>query len=395
MLGTWETRWSSVERPEPLPNATIGAVMRTAISIADNIARLRKEAHLTQADLADFLGVTKASVSKWETGQSFPDIETLPKIATYFGISVDKLLGYEPQLTREGIRKACELLKKAFAEEPFEQARDKCRSLVRDYYACYPLLVQVATIYLNHFPLVEPASQQAFIEEAVDLCHRVRANASSSAVIKQAETIEAAFRLAVGDPQVAAELLESTVEIEMGADVLLAQAYAASGYPDKADETLQGTLFQSLVLDLNRLSSMAMLHVGNPEKLAVIHERALAVIDAFEFEKVFVNCGAIHLSFAMAFVAGGDVDSALDCLDDYERACRLLEFPVKLHGDEFFDKTDAWIEEVSTSGTSTPTDQAIIKLSMVNSVSANPAFAPLADNPRFKLVVKNLEEIAR
>ena len=118
-------------------------------------------------------------------------------------------------------------------------------------------------------------------------------------------------------------------------------------------------------------------------------------MDAFEFEKVFVNAAAIHASFAMAFMAGGDVERALDCLDDYVRACRLLEFPVKLHGDEFFDKADAWVEEVNTLGTSTPTDQTLIKRSMVDSVAANPAFAPLADNPRFKLVVKNLEEIAR
>lgn len=369
--------------------------MQASINIADNIARFRKEARLTQADLADFLGVTKASVSKWETGQSYPDIATLPKIATYFGISIDKLLGYEPQMTKEGIREAYERLRKAFAEEPFEQAHEKCQELVRDYYSCYPLLVQMAALYLNHLSLVEPPKQQAFIEESIDLCRHIRENASSSATIKHAETIEACFLMASGNPQLATELLESTVEIEMGADVLLAQAYAASGQPDKADETLQGTLFQSLALDLNRLSSMAMLHVGNPAKLAAIHQRALAIIDAFEFEKVFVNAAAIHHAFAMAYLAGGDVDHALDCLDDYVRACRLLDFPVRLHGDEFFDKADTWIENVNTTGTSAPRDEALIKRSMVDGVAANPAFAPLADHPRFKLVVANLEEIAR
>ena len=369
--------------------------MQTNINLANNIMRIRKESRLTQADLAEFLGVTKASVSKWETGQSYPDIETLPKIATYFGVSIDELLGYEPQMTKAGIRDACERLKRAFAEQPFEQAHDACKELVRDYYSCYPLLVQVAALYLNHLPLAEPAKQQAFIEESIDLCHHIRKNAQSSATIKQAESIEACFFLASGKPQLAIELLEDTVEVEMGADVLLAQAYAASGQPDKADETLQGTLFQSLALDLNRLSSMAMLYVGDPAKLAVIHQRALAIIDAFEFEKVFVNTAAIHASFAMAYMAGGDADHALDCLDDYERACRLLEFPVKLHGDEFFDKADAWVENVNTTGTSAPRDEALIKRSLIDSVVANPAFAPLADNPRFKLIVKNLEEIAR
>ncbi|MDO5118285.1 MAG: helix-turn-helix transcriptional regulator, partial [Eggerthellaceae bacterium] len=61
--------------------------MASAIALGNNIYQLRKETRLTQDDLATFLGVTKASVSKWETGQSFPDIELLPKIATYFAVT--------------------------------------------------------------------------------------------------------------------------------------------------------------------------------------------------------------------------------------------------------------------------------------------------------------------
>ena len=82
--------------------------MEAGISIARNIARMRKENALTQEDLATFLGVTKASVSKWETGQSYPDIELLPRIATFFGISIDELVGYEPQLSKQEIRAAYE-----------------------------------------------------------------------------------------------------------------------------------------------------------------------------------------------------------------------------------------------------------------------------------------------
>ena len=104
--------------------------MQTNINLANNIMRIRKESRLTQADLAEFLGVTKASVSKWETGQSYPDIETLPKIATYFGVSIDELLGYEPQMTKAGIRDACERLKQAFAEQPFEQAQSSRTGLL-------------------------------------------------------------------------------------------------------------------------------------------------------------------------------------------------------------------------------------------------------------------------
>ena len=221
--------------------------MKSAITLGANISRLRKEAHLTQDDLASFLGVTKASVSKWETGQSYPDIELLPKIATYFDTTVDTLIGYEPQMSKAAIARTYAKLSAAFAQGPFEEAHAQCQALVRDYYSCYPLLVQIVALYLNHLSLAEPAKQQALIEESIDLCHHIRKNAKSSAVIKQAETVEACFLVASGKPQLAIELLEGTVEVDMGADVLLAQAYAASGQPDMADETLQGALFQSLV----------------------------------------------------------------------------------------------------------------------------------------------------
>ena len=44
------------------------------LKLSDNIIRLRHERKITQEELADFLGVTKASVSKWENAQSMPDI---------------------------------------------------------------------------------------------------------------------------------------------------------------------------------------------------------------------------------------------------------------------------------------------------------------------------------
>lgn len=368
--------------------------MKSAITLGTNIGRLRKEAHLTQDDLATFLGVTKASVSKWETGQSYPDVELLPKIAAYFDTTIDALVGYEPQMTKAGIARECARLRTAFAELPFEEAHVQCQALVHDYYSCYPLLVQIATLYLNHANLAA-GEGPALLNEAIDICRRVRNNSNSSADIKQAEAIEASILLVTGNPQDAIDLLSPAVEFDVGADVLLANAYGALGQVDEADKVLQSALFQSIALDTNRLSQLAMLHAANREKLDTIHRRALSLIEAFDFESVFLNCAAVHLSFAMAYLMGGDAQTALDCLEDYEHACRKLEFPLKLHGDAFFDKLDTWFEEASVTGTSTPRDEALNKKSLVESVSANPMFASLADDPRFKSIVANLEEIAR
>ena len=369
--------------------------MEPVISVGANIYRLRKDARLTQDDLAGHLGVTKASVSKWETGQSYPDVELLPRIAAYFDTSVDKLMGYEPQLSRTGIKRECARLREVFASGPFGEAHAQCRQLARDYFACWPLLAQIAVLYLNHLDLAEDVERERLADEGVELCRRVRRHSESSADVKLAEAVEASLLLAAGNPQAAIEALGESPDVDMGTDVLLASAYSALGQTDEADTALQGALVQSLVLCLNRLAQLAMLYASSPVKLGVAHERALALIDAFDMEALYVNCGAIHLSFAMAYMMGGNAGCALDCLDDYERACRKLDFPIKLHGDDFFDKAEAWLEDANDIGTSAPRDEALMRRNLVESVAANPAFATLSDEPRFKRVVASLEEIIR
>ncbi len=61
--------------------------------IGENIKKLRRERDLTQEEVAAHLGISFQSVSKWERGEGYPDIEMLPTLSNYFGISVDELLG--------------------------------------------------------------------------------------------------------------------------------------------------------------------------------------------------------------------------------------------------------------------------------------------------------------
>lgn len=65
------------------------------------IAELRKNKGVTQSELADFLGVSFQSVSKWENGITMPDISLLPMISEYFQVSVDEILGLKPLSNRK------------------------------------------------------------------------------------------------------------------------------------------------------------------------------------------------------------------------------------------------------------------------------------------------------
>ena len=61
------------------------------ISIGKNIKDLRKNMNIGQEVLANAVGVSVQAVSKWETGQSLPDVGIIPDIAAFFEVSIDSL----------------------------------------------------------------------------------------------------------------------------------------------------------------------------------------------------------------------------------------------------------------------------------------------------------------
>jgi len=64
------------------------------IYISENIKRLRKIKNITQEKLAEHLNISCQAVSKWERGETFPDLSLIIPLASYFGVTTDDLLGF-------------------------------------------------------------------------------------------------------------------------------------------------------------------------------------------------------------------------------------------------------------------------------------------------------------
>ncbi len=65
------------------------------LNLGEKIRELRHRDSRTQEDLANALGITSQAVSRWESGGSYPDMEMIPSIANFFGITIDELFGYQ------------------------------------------------------------------------------------------------------------------------------------------------------------------------------------------------------------------------------------------------------------------------------------------------------------
>jgi tellurite methyltransferase len=95
-----------------------------------NIARLRKAKNLTQELLAEKLKVSFQAISKWETGQSYPDIEILPKLTELLETNIDYLLGHVPGDIKKTI------YQDAYEADNFYwglQPSDFCYEIIKNY----------------------------------------------------------------------------------------------------------------------------------------------------------------------------------------------------------------------------------------------------------------------
>lgn len=110
------------------------------LNIGDTIKYLRKEKDITQDELADILGVSYQSVSRWENGICYPDIELLPVISEFFGLTVDKLLGINEHIEQEKVAQYLYRFQKAISQGKVYDCIDIAREGVAEYPNNFALL---------------------------------------------------------------------------------------------------------------------------------------------------------------------------------------------------------------------------------------------------------------
>lgn len=333
------------------------------------------------------LGLTRA-------GQSYPDITTLPVLATFFDISVDELIGYSPQLTREAIHKVYASLANQFASKGYEQTLQESEEISKKYYSCYELQFQLAVLYLN-YGIGAPTAElrKTMIDRVIELCKRVKEESGDSLLMRNANSLEASAHLFLSNAVEVIELLEDTMVPTQEDVVILANAYLMQGKTDKAKETLQFRIYENVMNLMNELITYLMLFITQKDTFEDIKHRMLHIAEDFGIEKLNPNImGNVYYSIAVAYMQQGNLEDAMDMLQRYVNTCKKFEFPIKLQGDEFFDMIEKKFA-LYDIGTVCPRDEKTVKESMVVAVKDNPVFLALKEEKEFKNIIKQLELI--
>lgn len=158
--------------------------------IAEHIRAERCWCGYTQEELAGRLGVTKAAVSKWECGQSAPDIALLPKLASLFSVTLDELLGYEPLASVEK-RSEVQAHLQLLLGDDIAQALDYANDQAALHWSDSELLRMVVLLaHPENPPFFESVQEYLWDEgdEATDAAREESADAFCAAFAKRFET---------------------------------------------------------------------------------------------------------------------------------------------------------------------------------------------------------------
>lgn len=365
------------------------------IQIGNRIASERKKRKKTQEELAFYIGVSKAAVSKWESGQSYPDITLLPLLAAYFNISIDELVGYEPQLCKEDIRKLYIRLSEEVKKKEFSKVYEECNQYVKKYYSCWSLQFHMALFLLNNAALAgESDKVEKMIEEAIIILDRVTRNHEDFSMAKQAKYVQANCYLQLKEPAKVIDLLDEEIDIPASKNVILAMAYEMKGDTSKAIELLQSYLYNCIMGIVTTYSNVLQLYMGNEQKME-LHLRCLEdLCDAYQIKQMHpANVAAVYLNTAYCYIQMGDNDKAIKYLEKYtdiltQKGC----FPLKLKGNEIFDQLNSYFENLDL-GTAMPRDEEMVKKDMKSIILDSPIWEPIKEDASFKKICMRLKLI--
>lgn len=114
------------------------------LSLPANINKLRKEHSMTQEQLAEALGVTFASVSKWERGIAIPELNLIAEMADLFEVSIDALIGYE---FRNNDRDHVTARLKQYLHDRDEDAFSDIEKALQRYPNCFDIVYYSASVF--------------------------------------------------------------------------------------------------------------------------------------------------------------------------------------------------------------------------------------------------------
>jgi len=241
----------------------------TMIKLGEKIKSLRKQKNISQEVFANYLGVSFQAVSKWENGNTMPDVTMIPAIASFFGVSTDELFDFNIYEIEKNIEAIVDEHSKYWDND-----KTKAEQIIRDGLKKYP----GNDVLLNC--LIGVISELGKNDEVITIGKALVESTKYDDVRLDAYRIMAEAYKAKGEYELAKESIEHIPEIYFSN--LYVKAYLLEGEEKYEAACKEASLsFEHLVWMLEILGEI-YLKKGETEKAKIKYSQAINILKAFE-----------------------------------------------------------------------------------------------------------------
>jgi len=289
------------------------------MTIGQNIKRLRRNADMTQEELAEMLSISSQAVSRWETDSAMPDISLLPMIANIFDVTTDSLLGVDISNKEAHIKSIIEEAQETGKSGHISRAAEIIRNGIARYPNSYELLSELQE-YLYILSKHSPDKEKAVIrKEIISLGEKVIANCMDNQIRNRVMTILCYTYNKVGEKEKAEKIALSMPNIYESGNVL--RTHIETGDRQyEAKRYLIVTLISMAVTELSKLNTK--LDNGDwalsDDEQIIIYQKALSLIDVLcednDYGEYILNVSDLYRNIAAVFSRKNDIAKSLEYL---------------------------------------------------------------------------------
>ncbi len=360
--------------------------------IGENLKKQRKLRELTQEQLADILGVSFQSVSKWERGEVYPDVELLPTIAEYFGITVDELMGTKEIHDAADVKKILDKVKENVSKGLIEENIKLLAEAVKVHPNNYELLAQYA---LNlTFVAIDSESEESRQNnlKAVQIAERILAECTDPEIRNIMQGELCIYYRNLGEDDKALEAAGKLPSMWKSREIVQMNIFKG----DDLVKLTQSNVYQLTNIMFLCLQTMADINAKDNPKLTweqriEILRKAITIIDIVfdkgDYITMAHNLSILHRDIAEVSMRAGNFELALESLEkSAEYAAYMDELPdKKSHVSLLVNMLDYNSAQIGKNFSNPFSERLLMKMS-------DSRYDEIRNDPRFKAVENSLKE---
>lgn len=349
------------------------------LNIGETILKLRKERKLTQEELALMIGISAGAVSKWENGNSMPDISILAPLARALNTSIDTLLSFHKELSEEEVNNIKSKLTKLFLHEGYAVGEKECKRYLSEYPNSIYLKVEVAGL-LNTYLMMSEDDSEEFVkakrQEALDLFKKI-AESKDPKYMQIALFFIAHINMILGNYEESERALN---ELPKSLDPVTLYPVILEKQGKK--EEIQKFCSNKLLNYLNN-SILMLIIMAKTSKKEKDYEKAMLYLDAcHKIQDMFhIGLGSAAYKYVELYIEIGDKEAAAKWFKTYIE--EVISMGYDYSSNPYFNKVELEIK---------PEEQKIIRKKMLKSIIDNEEFKILTGIKEYDMAIKEIEK---